>query len=57
MQESFASHIFVIDELVVSKELEDDYAKARIEAKRKGKIIRGLTIDGEKKVIEKDISV
>ncbi len=51
------NHIFVIDELVVPKELENDYARARIEAKRKGKIIRQLTIDGEKKAIEKDISV
>ena len=56
-KEAEASHIFVIDELVVPKELENDYARARIEAKRKGKIIRELNIDGEKKVIEKDISV
>jgi len=56
-KEAEASHIFVIDELVVPKELENDYARARIEAKRKGKIIRELTIDGEKKIIEKGISV
>ncbi|MEK6864305.1 MAG: hypothetical protein AABX27_03365 [Nanoarchaeota archaeon] len=40
-------HILNITDIVISPELRNDPAKARIEAKRKGKIVRILTIDGK----------
>jgi len=44
------SHDFIIEDIVVSdelkKECEGDFAKIREMAKRKGKIIRNLNIDG-----------
>lgn len=46
---------FVITELVVPKEYEKDFAMARVMAKRKGKLIRVITVDG--KNIEKEYSV
>lgn len=42
-----AVHDFIITELVVPKEYENDFEKARIHAKRKGKIIRKLDADGK----------
>ncbi len=51
-RKALIKHIFVINELVVPKEYEDDYTKARIMAKRKGKIRRIIEIDG--KIIEKE---
>lgn len=52
-KQAIIKHIFKIEELIVSKDDEDDFEKARINAKRKGKIIRFITIDGkeEKKEI------
>ncbi|MFA5888080.1 MAG: hypothetical protein WC852_05215 [Candidatus Nanoarchaeia archaeon] len=47
-------HILNITEIVISPELRNDPAKARIEAKRKGKIIRILTIDGKETRKETD---
>ena len=46
-------HVFIINELVVPKEYENNIEKARIHAKRKGFLIRKEIIDGkeeEKKV-------
>ncbi|MEM4244815.1 MAG: hypothetical protein QXR60_01240 [Candidatus Nanoarchaeia archaeon] len=45
-------HTFMINELIVPKEYENDYAKARIMAKRKGKIKRIIELDRKK--IEKE---
>ncbi|MFH1331950.1 MAG: hypothetical protein ABIH63_01570 [archaeon] len=45
-------HIFIINELIVPKEYENDYAQARIMAKRKGILKRILELDG--KIIEKE---
>jgi hypothetical protein len=47
-------HILNITEIVISPELRNDPAKARLEAKRKGKILRILTIDGKETRKETD---
>jgi len=52
-----ASHTFIINELIVPKEFENDFARARFEAKRKGKIIRITDVDGKKNEITKDVIV
>ena len=49
-----ATHDFIINELVVPKEYQNDLEKARIFARRRGKIIRKLEIDG--KTITKEIN-
>lgn len=46
---------FVITDLVVPKEYENDFAMARLMAKRKGKLVRKITVDG--KNIEKEYSM
>lgn len=46
---------FVITELVLPKEYENDFAMARLMAKRKGKLVRKITVDG--KNIEKEYSI
>ena len=50
-------HIFEITDMIVSKDDEDDFARARINAKRKGKIIRIATIDGKEIKKEHDLLV
>jgi hypothetical protein len=49
-------HTFIIEEIVISEDLkkETDFAKIREMAKRKGKIIRELDIDGKKMKEEKE---
>jgi len=47
-----AVHNFIITDLVVPKEYQNDFEKARIYAKRKGKIIRRLDVDGKQSVKE-----
>ena len=41
----FIKHTFIVDSLVVPEEYKNDLEKARQNARRKGKIIRNLTID------------
>lgn len=48
------SHDFVIEQLVVPDEYKNDLEKARIYAKRAGKIVRKLNVDGNKSVKGKD---
>tara|TARA_Y100000310_G_scaffold321014_1_gene378076 strand:+ start:29 stop:748 length:720 start_codon:yes stop_codon:yes gene_type:complete len=52
------SHTLMIDEIIVSDELKKeasgDYAKIKEMAKRKGKVVRELMIDGVEKVVEKE---
>ncbi|MFA5176431.1 MAG: hypothetical protein WC413_04215 [Candidatus Nanoarchaeia archaeon] len=48
-------HIYEITDLIIPKETEDDFAKARLLAKRKGKIIRILNLDG--KEIKKEFNL
>ena len=50
-------HLFKIEDLVVFKEDENNFEKARINARRKGKVIRILNIDGKEIKKEKDILV
>ncbi len=45
-------HVFIINDLIVPKECENDYAKARMMAKRKGNVKRIVEVDG--KVVEKE---
>lgn len=52
--EANITHVYVINELAVPKEYENDFEKARIHAKRKGFLIRKAVVDGkeeEKKVV------
>ncbi len=46
---------FIITELIVPKEYENDFAMARLMARRKGKLIRKIEVDGKK--IEKEYSM
>lgn len=46
-KEAVIKHKITIDELVGSEELKKDSARFRLEAKRKGKIKRTVTIDGK----------
>lgn len=50
-------HKYLINEVVIPEEFKDDPAKARIEGKRKGEIIRYLDIDGKKEVRQVDLLV
>ena len=54
-KEAIIVHTFVIDEIAVPESLKksDDFAKVREESKRKGKIIREMSIDGQKMKSEK----
>ncbi len=47
-KKAIIKHTFTINDLIVSKEYESDYAKARIMAKRKGKLKRTVEFDGKK---------
>jgi hypothetical protein len=38
-------HTFIIEDIIIPEEFKDDFAKARLNAKRKGKIIRKRIID------------
>ncbi|MEK6948367.1 MAG: hypothetical protein AABX19_03945 [Nanoarchaeota archaeon] len=48
----FIKHTFVVESLVVPEEYKNDLEKARMNARRKGKIIRNLTIDEKQEVKE-----
>ncbi|HEB47316.1 MAG TPA: hypothetical protein ENI22_02500 [Candidatus Pacearchaeota archaeon] len=50
-------HKFIIDEIVLPKTDEEDFAKIRELAKRKGKIIREIDIDGKKSIKEAEFEV
>lgn len=41
----FAKHIFIIEDIIIPEQYKNDFALARIHAKRKGKIIRETTVD------------
>ncbi len=51
------SHDFIINELIVPDEYKNDFTKARFYAKRKGRIVRHLDIDGRKEVVEHSLLV
>lgn len=48
----FIEHVFVIEELVVPDEYKNDFKLARIHARRKGKLIRKMNVDGKEIVKE-----
>ena len=50
-------HKFIINDVVIPKECESDMTLARILAKRKGKIIRTVILDGKESMQEKDFLV
>ncbi|RLE38123.1 hypothetical protein DRJ17_04950 [Candidatus Woesearchaeota archaeon] len=57
-KEVVVDHMFLITDVVVDEKLvEKDPAAARLQAKRKGKIIRNLDIDGKKEIKEVDFLV
>ena len=49
-----ANHTFIINELTVSEQYKTDFGAARTNAKRKGKIIRKISIDGKQSIKEID---
>jgi hypothetical protein len=51
-KKAIIKHVFIINELLVPKEYENDYSQARVMAKRKGKLKRTIEFDGKK--IEKE---
>ncbi len=51
------SHTYIINEIIIPKEYENDLEKARIFAKRKGRIIRLIKIDGKEIKSEKELLV
>ncbi|MBS3167853.1 hypothetical protein J4216_01880 [Candidatus Woesearchaeota archaeon] len=48
------NHTFIINEIIVPKEYQNDFALARIHAKKKGKIVRKLDLDGKEIINEFD---
>ncbi len=48
------THTVIIDEIIIPKEYEDDFEKARLFSKRKGKLTRKIVVDGEE--IQKETS-
>lgn len=56
-KKGIVSHDFVIEGFIVPDEYKDDSAKARLFAKRKGKIIRTIDVDGKKDEIVKEVAV
>ena len=48
------THTFQITDIIIPKEYEHDMALARIHAKRKGKVIRTVVVDGKEIKTEKD---
>ena len=60
-KEVIVNHTFMIDEIVVVDELKaeagEDYKRIKEEAKRKGKVVRKLVVDGVEKVVEKEFLV
>ena len=52
-----AMHDFLINDIIVPKEYENDFTMVRVHAKRKGKIIRHLDIDGKKEIKEHELFV
>nr|MBA4404909.1 hypothetical protein [Nanoarchaeum sp.] len=48
----FAKHTFVIEDIIIPEQYKNDFALARVHAKRKGKIIREITVDGIKSKTE-----
>lgn len=49
-------HTFEIKEIILPEEIKD-YELARLQAKRKGKVIRKLIVDGKEKTIEREFVV
>ena len=56
-KKTFIEHTIGIDEIIVPEEYKNDFAKARIHAKRKGKITRFLTIDEKESEKETNFEV
>lgn len=53
----FIKHKFLIEDLTILKEYENDFEKARMYAVRKGKLIRELNIDGNKQINKVDFNI
>ncbi|MAG47786.1 hypothetical protein CL617_04225 [archaeon] len=51
------THTFIIEEIVVPKEYENNPEEARLNAKRKGKLIRKIILDDKETVKEKEIEI
>src|SRR3989344_6582313 len=53
----FIKHTFFVKDIIVPKEYENDFLKARLYSKRKGKILRIIDIDGRTEEREFDFEV
>jgi|SRR3989338_782678 len=53
----FIKHTFLVNEIVISDEYKNDFAKARLNAIRKGKIIRHIDMDSKLEQKEFDFEV
>ncbi len=56
-KKAFIKHTMKVEEIIVPEEYKDDFAKARLNAIRKGKIIRHLTVDEIKSEKETNFEV
>jgi len=50
-------HTFIIEKIEIPKEYENDFEKARLYAKRYGKIIRKISFDGKAALLEKEFCI
>jgi len=50
-------HDIVVEDIIIPEEYAGDFEKARLFSKRKGKIIRRITIDGEESQSETNFEI
>ena len=51
-KKAIITHTYVIEDIIIPEKYMDDFAMARINARRKGKILRRVIIDGKESVSE-----
>ncbi len=56
-KEAKIKHIYVIEDITIPKEYQNNFELGRLNAKRKGKIIREITLDGKTTKKEKQILI
>ena len=59
IKKTYIEHIYIINDVIISKEMEKekDFEKIRLKAKRKGKIIRKIIVDKKELVKEKEFII
>ena len=56
-KEAKIKHTYIIEEIIIPKEYKNNFQLARLNAKRKGKIIREIILNGKKIIKEKQILI